>query len=141
MRCLRLRILGYAICLLLLIDGCAATNQFVPRPRNDLPPPGKAIIRVQRPSGGLGSGRSVTVRDDGTPIGDLGPGGELAWERPGGSATLSLAPSWMSVREDNPPLTVTVEAGKTYTYFVVTSREHYFVLTDELWPGERLHRQ
>src|SRR5262245_46760826 len=84
MRCLRLRILGYAICILSLIDGCAATNQFVPRPRNDLPPPGKAIIRVQRPSGGLGSGRAVTVRDNGTPIGELGPGGELAWERPGG---------------------------------------------------------
>ena len=83
----------------------------------------------------------MTVLDNGKVVGELGTGGELMWERSAGPMTLSLAPSWMSVKENNPPVAVTVEAGKVYEYFVVLSREHYFVLADEMWPGERMHRQ
>jgi hypothetical protein len=61
-------------------DYCAAT-----------PAPGMARVVLNRPSGFVGGGARMPVFDDGQPIGEVGNGGRLCWDRHPGLAYVTAA--------------------------------------------------
>ena len=99
-----------------LLAGCASTQQYervVGSPetavRSDLlPAKGKAKIYVLRRSSILGAAIAIRIADSGRPVGKLGPGGVVVWEREPGQVVLGASAS----NESN--ITLTVKDGEVY---------------------------
>jgi len=77
--------------------------------------PGNALIRVERESGFVGSGRSVAVTDNGVKTGSLSPGDFITWQRPAGPMDINLAPATLAVTPGE-PIHVDAVAGEEYRF-------------------------
>ena len=73
-----------------------------------LPANGKAKIYVMRRSSILGAAIAIRIADTGRPVGKVGSGGVVAWERDPGQVVLGASAS----NESN--ITLTVKAGDVY---------------------------
>jgi hypothetical protein len=101
---------------LICLVGCASTQQYTARVESpDLkllgrlkPAPGKAKICVVRRSSFMGAGIAIDIADTGRPIGRVGSGGKLIWERDPGTVVIGASAS----NEAN--ITVTAKAGEVY---------------------------
>lgn len=102
-----------AVCIL---SGCASTQQFqhslgTPDAKGVAglaPTNGKAKIFVLRKSGILGAAIGIRIADMGRPVGKVGPGGIVVWEREPGQVVIGASAS----NEAN--LTITVKEGEVY---------------------------
>jgi len=103
--------------LVLLLGACASTKQYEPVASMTTLAPGNALIRVERQSGFMGSGRSLEISDNGKVVGQVGPGDSLVWQRPAGSFDLQLVAAALAA--SNPvPIKVNAEAGREYQFEV-----------------------
>jgi len=99
-----------------VLVGCAATEQYTTSVTSftgaKLPhlisKEGHAKIYIFRDNKFFGSLIGFRISDNGRPIGTLGNGGFLAWERPPGSAVIGASAS------NNQPLTISTEAERVY---------------------------
>ena len=110
------------------VSGCTSTVKFTPvdfcsQPIN----PTMARIIMSRTNSLYGAAIAVRVFDNGQPIGDVGPGGRLCWNRFPGKAVIS------KVAEDilDYPMSVKVEARANTTYHVRSSLTGQWELTTE----------
>jgi len=124
------RHLGYvALVLAAFLSGCV-TQQFVPVTDIKNPSADKVTVFVQRKESFFGGGRTVTVQDNGKPIGAVANGESLAWERGPGELRLSLEPSFGVVKEGKVLTVPDTRAGNVYRYCVEWSwKAGSFVLT------------
>ncbi len=101
----------------LLLWGCASTKQYVTRPVGSAIPPDKARIFLSR-TNVIGSyACPVEIKDNGTVIGILGPGGSLLWDRDEGSMRIDARDTvWGFIVQ---PLETTVKAGEMYNVNVM----------------------
>lgn len=68
--------------LALVFSGCAGTRQFVPTPDTRTPVSAtSARIYIVRPSAFIASGDGMEILDGGKPVGTVGNGGYLCWDR------------------------------------------------------------
>ena len=110
------------------LAGCATTKQNVPAATMDTLKVGNALIRVERESGLVGSGRSTEVTDNGVIVGQLSPGNSITWERPSGTLVISLAPAKLAVKNLT-PLRVDAISGQEYEFRIFWSwEENSFVI-------------
>jgi hypothetical protein len=72
------------------------------------PANGQAKIYVFRRSSILGSAIAIRIADTGRPVGKIGPGGIIYWEREPGQVVIGASAS----NEAN--ITITVKAGEVY---------------------------
>ena len=113
----------------LLMSGCVTSQQMPIASTNNLAS-GNALIKVERESGFMGSGRSVEVTDNGKIVGKLSQGKSLVWQRKKGKISLNLSPSFGAVKKF-PPIIENVKAGKTYEYKVYLSRPRLSFVIEE----------
>jgi hypothetical protein len=100
----------------LLLTACGSTQQYTTRvdsahmmaPAGLKPTPGKAKICVLRQRGFVGAGIAIDIADTGRPIGRIGAGGKLIWERDPGAAVIGASAS----NEQN--ITLNAKAGEVY---------------------------
>ncbi len=101
------------ICVAAIMTGCATTQQYqqvIESPKFDQSPDlapknGNAKIYVLRKYAFAGSGISIGIADTGRPIGKIGAGGVLSWERSPGQVAVGASAS----NEGN--VTFTVSSG------------------------------
>jgi hypothetical protein len=99
-----------------ILVACASTEQYqsnVGAPQTGAiaglnPSVGKAKICVVRRAGFLGAAIPITITDSGRPVGRIGPGGKLIWEREPGEVVIGASAS----NESN--ITITAKAGQVY---------------------------
>jgi hypothetical protein len=106
------------ICVVALVCcfGCASTQQYTTRvgPADAKvsgslkPSPGKAKICVLRARRFPGSGIAIDIADTGRPVGKIGSGGKLTWERDPGTVVIGASAS----NEQN--ITINAKAGDVY---------------------------
>ena len=72
------------------------------------PPEGKARIVMLRKGAMLGAAIGFEITDTSKPVGKIGPGGVLAWDREPGEIVIGAAAS------NHPNLTLAASAGSTY---------------------------
>ena len=101
----------------LFAGGCASTSQFVPTTSQAAMADDKVLVKVTRNNVLYGAARGITVIDNEQPIGKVGPGGSLSWERSPGKLALKLKPSFGMVREI-PPLVTMTERGDVEEFLV-----------------------
>ncbi|MDP3980104.1 MAG: CsgG/HfaB family protein [Chlamydiota bacterium] len=113
---------------LILLSGCATTQQTAPRPVNNLIDPHEARIILSDPP--ALADMIVEVRDNGVLIGELGHSDELVWDRPTGLMELtgharnSLPPHSTWTLE---PMKLAVGGGRTY-WFKIDGSGYIFCL-------------
>ena len=110
-----------AVCLvgavLLLGAGCASTQQFVPKPDMSAVTKNTVHVEMTRAFSFSGFANPFRVVDDGQPIGDIGPGGSLLWERQAGTMHLVARPV-MGSMGDFDPVEMVVTGPHRYTFKV-----------------------
>jgi hypothetical protein len=100
----------------LLFSACASTQQYtttVSSPELTAsgslkPSPGKAKICVLRRSSFVGGGIAIDIADTGRPVGRIGSGGKVIWERDPGTVVVGASAS----NESN--ITISAKAGEVY---------------------------
>jgi hypothetical protein len=100
----------------LLIAACGSTQQYTTRVGSAhmglsgalRPSPGKAKICVLRHRGFVGAGIAIDIADTGRPIGRIGAGRKLIWERDPGTTVIGASAS----NEQN--ITLDAKAGEVY---------------------------
>lgn len=120
---------GLIVVLLALLNGCAATVQYVPMPDLDVEveDPGQCRVYVVRTSP-VGSSIPMGIFDggiDGTKIGRTGPRGFLCWERPPGEFEVA------GRAENVSSLDVAAEAGDV-VYIQQIVRMGFFIARNKL---------
>jgi hypothetical protein len=99
----------------IIMGGCATTQQYLPVSDQSSLSPGNVLIRVERRSDLMGSGRSIEVSDDGKIVGQVAPGEFLIWQRPVGIFELQLVPKTLVV--SNPvPIKIEGKSGHQYDF-------------------------
>lgn len=106
---------GAIILLVIVLGGCATTHQYLPVSDLSKLSPGNVLIKVERRSGFLGSGRSIEVSDDGKVAGQVAPGESLIWQRPAGIFEIQLVPATLMI-SDPVPIKVEGKSGKQYEF-------------------------
>jgi len=101
----------------ILLSSCATTKQYVPTATLETLKPGNSLVRVERKSGFVGSGRSVEVTDNGVKTGSLSPGDTIIWQRPAGPMDINLAEAALAVTPGEP---IHVNAIEGHEYNFVT---------------------
>jgi hypothetical protein len=101
--------------LLIVLGGCATTHQYLPVSDMSNLSPGNVLIKVERRSEFMGSGRSIEVSDDGKVVGQVAPGETLIWQRPSGIFEIQLVPATLMV-SDPVPIKVDGKSGKQYDF-------------------------
>jgi len=104
------------IAVLLLFASCASTQQYERAAGSSeanvfsdlLPSSGKAKIYVMRRSSIFGAAIAIKISDTGRPVGKVGSGGVIAWERGPGQVVLGASAS----NESN--ITLTVKEGEVF---------------------------
>jgi hypothetical protein len=71
-----------------LLAGCASTNQFAPIATGPIATNSARIV-VSRDKGFVGCAAAMAIADNGKPIGNIGPGGQLVWDRMAGPVDLT----------------------------------------------------
>ena len=104
----------------MFVAGCASTRQVVAIPYGPVAAHNARVI-VSRPQKIISCGARFTVSDNGTQIGELGPGGQLMWDRLAGPMELTavnlLAPPPNYCRAT--PLHLGIGEGQTYQIQIV----------------------
>ena len=104
------------------LSGCASTRSYTPvdfcsQPVN----PAMARVVLSRTSSFYGGGVGMLVFDNGQPIGDIGSGGRLCWDRFPGKAVINGRmdrPRTLEELELEKEMTVKVETRANATYHV-----------------------
>jgi hypothetical protein len=106
---------GAIILLVIVLGGCATTHQYFPVSDVNNLSPGNVLIKVERRSDFMGSGRSIEVSDDGKVVGQVAPGESLIWQRPAGIFEIQLVPKTLLL-SDPVPIKVDGKSGKQYDF-------------------------
>jgi hypothetical protein len=99
----------------IILSACATTKQYAPVSDLSNLSPGNVLIKVERRSDFMGSGRSIEVSDDGTIVGQVAPGEFLVWQRPAGIFVLQLVPK-TGVISNPVPLKIDAKSGQQYDF-------------------------
>ena len=113
-------------------SGCASTVKFTPvdfcsQPVN----PTMARIVVSRTSAMLAGSYAPRIFDSGQPIGEIGPGGRLCWDRFPGKAVISKGTTADQGYFYMKSLRVETRANTTYYYYVKPGATGHWKLTTE----------
>lgn len=103
------------ILLVIVLGGCATTHQYLPVSDLSNLSPGNVLVKVERRSEFMGSGRSIEVSDDGKVAGQVAPGESLIWQRSAGIFEIQLVPAALMI-SDPVPIKVDGKSGKQYDF-------------------------
>lgn len=95
----------------IMVSGCTSTMKFNNNLTKSVPSPHTASIKVSRSSSWLAGAHVIGIQDSTIKIGELGPGGELSWNREAGY--VAIITSFGSYTPTH-VLIFPVEAGKSY---------------------------
>ena len=120
---LRASISGLSLVILMCgISGCASTTSFTPVDFcSQSVNPAMARVVLSRTSSFYGGGAGLLVFDNGQPIGDIGSGDRLCWDRFPGKAVISgrtSNPRTLEELEREQAWSVKVETRANATYYV-----------------------